>query len=84
MTEQDNRMYAADLMKRSDVAFDARDIAVLAKVLGTLEGDVSNWLNFSLNVASLRERMVNGVRAGLYRPQLDRAPVSDKPEGNLK
>lgn len=84
MTEQENRIYAADLLHRADVAFDARDIAVLGKVLATLEGDVADWLDGQLRRAVSRTLITRDVRDGKYRPQVEQPPVSGKPEGNLK
>lgn len=84
MTEQENRRYAAHLLHRTGEAFDARDIALLAKVLGTLEGDVALWLDGQLRKAVSRTLITRDVREGRYRPQPDQPPVSGKPEGNLK
>lgn len=86
MTEQENRIYAADLLHRADVAFDARDIAVLAKVLGTLESDMADWLATRLRGTVSRDLIVSAARAGQYRPTkaLDESIATGKPEGNLK
>jgi hypothetical protein len=44
MTEQEDRLYAASLLNRADVAFDARDTAVVGKVISVLEADVADLL----------------------------------------
>lgn len=84
MTEQENRLYAVDLLNRSLVTFDACDIAILAKVLGTIEGDIAAWLDGQLRTAVSRTLITRDVRDGKYRPALIQPPVSGKPEGNLK
>lgn len=84
MTEQENRRYAASLLHRSGQAFDARDIALLAKALGTLENDLALWLDGQLRTAVSRTLITRDVRDGRYRPHPDQPPVSGKPEGNLK
>lgn len=84
MTEQENRQYAVDLLNRSDVLFDVNDIAVLAKALATLEGDIATWLDGQLRTAVSRTLITRAVRDGKYRPELNQQPVSGKPEGNLK
>lgn len=85
MTEQENRLYAVNLMNRADVAFDVRDIAVVGKLIELIEGDVADWLSARLRGTVSREQIVAAVRAGTHRPELPPVkPAAASLEGNLK
>jgi hypothetical protein len=85
MTEQENRLYAVNLMNRADVAFDVRDIAVVGKLIELIEGDVADWLSTRLRGTVSREQIVAAVRAGTHRPELPPVkPAAASLEGNLK
>lgn len=85
MTEQENRLYAVNLMNRADVAFDVRDIAVVGKLIELIEGDVADWLSTRLRGTVSREQIVAAVRAGTHRPELPPIkPTAASLEGNLK
>lgn len=85
MTEQENRLYAVNLMNRADVAFDVRDIAVVGKLIELIEGDVADWLSTRLRGTASREQIVAAVRAGTHRPELPPVkPAAASLEGNLK
>lgn len=85
MTEQENRLYAVNLMNRADVAFDVRDIAVVGKIIAVLEADVADWLSSQLRGTVSREQIVAAVRAGSHRPELPPVkPAAASLEGNLK
>ncbi len=85
MTEQENRLYAVNLMNRADVAFDVRDIAVVGKIIPVLEADVADWLSSQLRGTVSREQIVAAVRAGSHRPELPPVkPAAASLEGNLK
>jgi hypothetical protein len=71
MNDQDNRLYAVNLMNRAGVAFDARDVGTVAAVLGVIEGDVANWLLSTLTGTASRERLVRAVTTGAHRPQME-------------
>ena len=70
MTDQENRLYAVNLLNRAGLAFDARDVGVVAGVIAVLEGDVADWLAAQLQLfgSASRERMVRSVQAGAHRP----------------
>jgi hypothetical protein len=70
MTEQDNRQYAASLLNRADQPFDVRDLAMVAKVVELVEGDVADWLSSNLRGTVSREQIVAAVRAGSNRPEM--------------
>ncbi|MFA5989718.1 MAG: hypothetical protein WC803_08945 [Sphingomonas sp.] len=85
MTEQENRLYAVNLMNRADVAFDVRDIAVVGKLIELIEGDVADWLSARLRGTVSREQIVAAVRAGTHRPELPPVkPAAASLEGNVK
>lgn len=85
MTDQENRLYAVNLMNRADVAFDVRDIAVVGKLVEIVEADVADWLSSQLRGTVSREQIVAAVRAGAHRPDLPQPhPVSASMESNLK
>lgn len=85
MTEQENRLYALNLLNRADVAFDVRDIAVVGKIIAVLEADVADWLSSQLRGTVSREQIVAAVRAGSHRPEMPQPhPASASLEGNLK
>lgn len=69
--EQRDRIYAADLLNRAGIAFDARDLAVVAKLIPLLEDDVARWLARSLRIAVSRELTVAAVREGQHRPSYE-------------
>lgn len=85
MTEQENRLYAVNLMNRADVAFDVRDIAVVGKLIELIEGDVADWLASHAPDMITDEAPIRGVREGVYRPELPPVkPAAASLEGNLK
>lgn len=85
MTEQENRLYAVNLMNRAGVAFDVHDIAVVAAIIGLVEGDVADWLSSQLRGTVSREQIVAAVRAGSNRPEMPPIkPAAASLEGNLK
>lgn len=85
MTEQENRLYAVNLMNRADVAFDVRDIAVVGKLIELIEGDVADWLGAQLRGTVSREQIVAAVRAGTHRPEFPPVkPAAAALEGNVK
>lgn len=85
MTEQENRLYAVNLMNRAGLAFDVRDVAVVGSIIGLVEGDVADWLSAQLRGTVSREQIVAAVRAGTQRPELPPIkPAAASLEGNLK
>ena len=67
MTEQQNRIYAADLLKRAEHEFSAYDVALVAKVIETIEADIAAGLDTDLHGTVSRRRIIEGVKAGEYR-----------------
>lgn len=85
MTEQENRLYAVNLMNRADVAFDVRDIAVVGKLIELIEGDAADWLGAQLRGTVSREQIVAAVRAGTHRLELPPVkPAAVSLEGNVQ
>ena len=85
MTEQENRLYAVNLMNRAGVAFDVRDIAVVVAIIGLVEGAFANWLSSQLRGTMSHEQIVAAVRAGSNRPEMPPIkPAAASLEGNLK
>lgn len=85
MNDQENRLYAVNLMNRAGVAFDVRDIAVVAAIIGMVEDDVADWLSSQLRGTVSREQIVAAVRAGSQRPEMPSIkPAAASLEGNLK
>jgi hypothetical protein len=85
MTEQENRLYAVNLMNRADVAFDARDVAVVGKIIEVLEADVADLLNrYAAEVDSFHSVAPGFVRnaaelivEGRHRPELPPVKPAD-------
>lgn len=70
--QQRDRIYAANLLTRAGLAFDARDIALVAKVLPILEGDVADWTGRWISGVYVGDRRREaGIRAGRHRPPYD-------------
>lgn len=93
MTEQENRLYAVNLMNRADVAFDVRDIAVVGKIVDLIEADVADLLNrYAAEVDGFHSVAPGFVRTaagliaeGRHRPELPPVKPAAAPlEGNLK
>ena len=84
MTEQEDKVYAANLMQRANVAFDVHDIAVVGKIIAVLEADVADWLSSNLRGTVSREQIVAAVRHGEARPDLPKVQPIGAPESNLK
>jgi hypothetical protein len=88
MTDQLNRIYAVNLMNRANVAFDARDVGVVASIIAVLEADVADWLEGQLLGSSpwqMKDQIVGDIHAGLHRPELPQPhPASASMESNLK
>lgn len=57
-----NRIYALDLLKRADVAFDARDMTVVAAILPVIERDIAAFLEAN---GGGHDRF---IFSGAYRP----------------
>ena len=69
MTEQENRLYAANLLNRvAGDHFDHNDVGVVARLLPQIEGDVADWLSGQLRGTVSRELIVRAVRNGQARP----------------
>lgn len=68
MTEPDNRLYAVDLLKRADVAFDVRDVNVVAAIIGVIEGDFAAWVQRNVSGSVTRDQMTLAVATGAHRP----------------
>lgn len=85
MNDQENRLYAVNLMNRAELAFDVRDIAVVAAIIGLVECDVADWLSSHLRGTVSREQIVAAVRDGSQRPEMPPIkPAAASLEGNLK
>jgi hypothetical protein len=85
MTDQLNRIYAVNLMNRANVAFDARDVGVVASIIAVLEADVADWLSAQPADTITDEAPIRGVREGNYRPELPQPhPAAASLESNLK
>lgn len=68
MTEAENRQHAAKLLNRAEVEFDARDTAVVGRVIALIEADVADWLDRELRGTVSRGMIVKTVREGGARP----------------
>lgn len=69
MTEQENRLYAANLLNRiAGSSFDHRDVAVLARLIPIIEDDFADWLEARLRGVVSRAQIVTAVRQGQARP----------------
>jgi hypothetical protein len=87
MTEQENRRYAASLLNRADVAFDVRDLAMVAKVVELVERDVAALIErYAAEVEGLHSVAPSFVRTvasliaeGRHRPELHQEPVVSPP-----
>lgn len=67
--EQTDRLYAANLLNRiAGSSFDHRDVAVLARIIPLIEGDVAGWLKEQLRGVVSRGVIVAAVRGGQARP----------------
>lgn len=93
MTEQEDRLYAVNLLNRAVNAWDARDVAIAAKVIATLEADVADLLNrYAAEVEQFHSVAPGFVRSaaeliveGRHRPELPPIkPAAASLEGNLK
>lgn len=88
MTEQENRLYAVNLMNRADVAFDVRDIAVVGKIIAVLEDDMADWLEAQLlgsHPWEMKDQIVTAVHSGSWRPELPPIkPAAASLESNVK
>lgn len=76
MTEQENRIYALGLLNQAfpdTGAFDARDIAVLAKVIPLIEANIADWAKAQPPGID----RIASIRNGAARPRT-------QTEGNLK
>tara|TARA_R110000782_G_scaffold167129_9_gene259333 strand:- start:74220 stop:74459 length:240 start_codon:yes stop_codon:yes gene_type:complete len=73
MTEETNRLYAAQLLNRAlDEAtpFDARDVAIVARIITLIEHDAALWLADQLRGTVSRTIITSGLQNGLYRRRL--------------
>ena len=93
MTEQENRLYAVNLLNRAELAFEARDIALLGRVIEVLEADVSALVNryadevdtFHSTGGGFARRVAPLIAEGRHRPDLPKPhPASASLESNLK
>lgn len=78
-TEQENRIYALNLMNRlfeGSAAYNSRDIAVLARIIPLLEDDMADWLGAQLKGVVSRERIATCVREGDWRPDLPQPVIT--------
>lgn len=83
--EQLDRLYAANLLTRAlGEAFDHRDVAVLARVLPVIEGQIADWLDDSLKSDACLTSPIDAIRNGQARPALapPHAPAASL-KGNL-
>lgn len=68
MTEQENRIYALWLLNQAlpdPGSFDARDIAVLAKVIPLIETNIADWAQAQQPGID----RIASIRAGCARPK---------------
>ena len=85
MNDQDNRLYAVNLLNRAEVAFDARDVGVLAKLIPLAEGDIADFLDSTRGVIGDLLAAPAGVRKGGHRPDLPQPhPASASLESNVR
>lgn len=83
--DQQNRLYAVNLLNRAVNAWDARDVGIVAAVIAELESDVAGWLDGDARGAWWREQIALAVRDGRHRPELPQPhPASASLESNLK
>ena len=93
MTEQLNRIYAVNLLNRAELAFEARDVALLARVIEVLEGDIAALVNryadevdsFHSTGGGFARRVADLIAEGHHRPDLPQPhPAAASLESNLK
>lgn len=93
MTDQENRLYAVNLLNRAVNAWDARDVGIVAAVIAELERDIAGLLNrYAADVEGFHSVAPGFVRnaaslidEGQHRPELPPIkPAAASLEGNLK
>ncbi|MEP2103060.1 MAG: hypothetical protein ABJP02_05055 [Parasphingorhabdus sp.] len=93
MTEQENRIYAADLLHRAGVPFDPSDVSRAAKVIELVEQDVSKLVAREVRGYKYTcRRLLHGIASGEHRTQAEPAVAGSpggadakgKPVSNLK
>lgn len=91
--EQIARLYAANLLNRAGVAFDARDVGVVARITAVLEADVRDLLGrYASEVEGFHSVAPGFVRMaadliaeGRHRPELpELKPASASLESNVR
>lgn len=91
--DQKNRLYAVNLLNRAEVAFDARDIGVLAKVIAVLEADAGELLKRYADEIDTFHSVAGGfvrgaadlIAEGKHRPELPQPhPASASLESNVR
>lgn len=91
--DQQNRLYAVNLLNRAVNAWDARDVGIVAAVIAELEGDVVAALDrYAQEIEPFHSVAPGFVRSArdliaqaLHRPELPQPhPASASLESNLK
>lgn len=91
--DQLNRLYAANLLNRAELAFDARDVALLGRVIELLEADIARLVHHYADEVDtvhstgggFARRVADLIAEGRHRPELPQPhPGSASLESNVK
>lgn len=75
------RLYAIDLLNRvTPDHFDYEDVAIIARLIPLIEGDLADWLEGQLRGTVSRTLIGHRVRYGLYRLPADQPTIQSPPE----